>query len=121
RPGAFREALVTGGQDRRATWSKQKIRQCGRHCAPGDKSQIGDEDENPGNLPPSTHCARWGFGLLRNLLVVDHGFPPKPERGPNAVHHLSDESSPFTNENHLICFSMCSAFTNSLSSGDGSP
>jgi hypothetical protein len=48
---------------------------------------------------------------------------PKQLRETQWVHavHLLDEFSPLTNENHLICFSMCNDFTRSMSAGDGSP
>ena len=65
RPRALGKALVTGSQDRRATWSRQEIRQCSRHRAPGGKSPIGDEDENPGDAAPLLRCH-----------IIGHDFPP---------------------------------------------
>src|SRR4029077_5860710 len=72
RPRAFGETFVAGGQDRRATWSRQEIRKCSRHRTPRSKSSIRDEYESPSSVVSSPHCACRGSRLLRRLHVVNH-------------------------------------------------
>jgi hypothetical protein len=55
----------------RGRGSGQEIRQCSRHRAPGEKSRIGDEDENPGYMaPPPSLLA------LERLPSAYVGSPP---------------------------------------------
>src|SRR5205809_6457145 len=82
RPGPFGEALITGGEDRCATWAEQVIRQCSRHRAPRDKSRVDDEDENQGDAAPSRRHRRPGSKFLPVFHFTDHSIPHGAETPP---------------------------------------